>query len=62
MKEAISMAFDGMVTTAVVSELNDKLLNGKIDKIYQPAAEEIILNIHCGREKYRTSGKTGKGI
>ena len=47
------MAFDGMVTTAVVSELNDKLLNGKIDKIYQPAAEEIILNIHCGREKYR---------
>ena len=47
------MAFDGMVTTAVVSELSDKLLNGKIDKIYQPAAEEIILNIHCGREKYR---------
>ena len=47
------MAFDGMVTTAVVSELNDKLLNGKIDKIYQPAAEEIIINIHCGREKYR---------
>lgn len=47
------MAFDGMVTTAVVSELSEKLLNGKIDKIYQPAAEEIILNIHCGREKYR---------
>lgn len=47
------MAFDGMVTTAVVAELNEKLLNGKIDKVYQPAAEEIILNIHCGREKYR---------
>lgn len=47
------MAFDGMVTTAVVAELNSKLLNGKIDKIYQPAAEEIMLQIHCGREKYR---------
>ena len=47
------MAFDGMVTTAVVAELNDKLLNGKIDKIYQPASEEIIIQVHCGREKYR---------
>ncbi|MBR5229103.1 MAG: NFACT family protein [Firmicutes bacterium] len=47
------MAFDGMVTTAVVAELNEKLLNGKIDKIYQPAAEEIVLQVHCGREKYR---------
>jgi len=47
------MAFDGMVTTAVVAELNSRLLNGKIDKVYQPAAEEIILQVHCGREKYR---------
>ncbi len=47
------MAFDGMVTTAAVAELNSKLINGKIDKIYQPAAEEIVLHIHCGKEKHR---------
>ena len=47
------MAFDGMVTTAVVAELGSRLLNGKIDRIYQPASEEIVLHIHCGREKYR---------
>lgn len=56
------MAFDGMVATAVVSELRSRLLNGKIDKIYQPASEEIILNIHCGREKHRLfiSANTGR--
>ncbi len=45
------MAFDGLVTTAVAAELNEKLLGGRIDKIYQPASDEIIINIHCGREK-----------
>ncbi len=47
------MAFDGIVTTAVTKELNDKLIGGKIDKIYQPSSEEIFINIHCGKEKYR---------
>ena len=47
------MAFDGIVTTAVAKELNDRLIGGKIDKIYQPSAEEIFINIHCGKEKYR---------
>ncbi len=46
------MAFDGLVTTAVVAELNRKLLMGKIEKIYQPAAEEIIISVHRSREKY----------
>lgn len=45
------MAFDGMVTTAIVSELRKKLLGAKIDKIYQPAQDEIILNVRSGREK-----------
>ncbi len=47
------MAFDGIVTTAVVKELSDKLVGGRIDKIYQPSAEEIILHVHSGKEKYR---------
>ena len=47
------MAFDGIAVSNIVYELKNKLEGGRIDKIYQPAAEEIILNIHCGQEKYR---------
>lgn len=47
------MAFDGIVTTAVVCELQNLLTGGRIDKIYQPSSDEIILQIRSGREKYR---------
>ncbi len=39
------MAFDGFVTHGIVSELCDKILGGKIDKIYQPEKDEIILAV-----------------
>lgn len=39
------MAFDGITTYAVLRELNQKLLGGRIDKIYQPDADEIILGV-----------------
>lgn len=47
------MSFDGMVTGAVVHELSSKLTGGKIEKIYQPEADEIILNVHSVRENYK---------
>lgn len=47
------MSFDGMVTGAVAHQLSDTLTGGKIEKIYQPEADEIILNIHSGRENYK---------
>lgn len=40
------MAFDGMVTAAMARELRDQLLYGKIDKIYQPDGNELVLHIH----------------
>ncbi|MBQ1390244.1 MAG: NFACT family protein [Firmicutes bacterium] len=43
------MAFDGIVTRAMVTELREKLLLGKIDKIYQPAKDELVLNVHTRR-------------
>lgn len=43
------MAFDGMVTFAMVKELKDSLLLGKIEKIYQPHPEQILINIHTQR-------------
>ena len=39
------MAFDGIVTKAVVSELNTCLINGKINKIFEPNKNEILLGI-----------------
>lgn len=47
------MSFDGMVTGAVVHQLNQLMIGGKIEKIYQPEADEIILNVHAGREHYK---------
>ena len=47
------MAFDAGILRAVVREIESTCMDGRIDKIYQPAAEEIIIQVHCGREKYR---------
>lgn len=47
------MAFDGIVTSAVVRELSEAVTGGRIDKIFQPSAEEIILLIRNGRDKHR---------
>jgi len=40
------MAFDGLVTNCIVSELNNSIVSGKINKIYQPNKNEIILDIY----------------
>lgn len=40
------MAYDGLVTRAVACELADKIKYGKIEKIYQPDADELVFNIH----------------
>ena len=40
------MSYDGAVTRAVVNELKDKLLGGRIDKVYQQERDEILLRIY----------------
>ncbi len=47
------MPFDGIVTSGIVRELNQVLLNGKIDKIYQPENDEIILHIRANFNNYK---------
>ena len=37
------MAFDAGMTAAVCAELSDALVGAKIEKIYQPSADEIVL-------------------
>ncbi len=47
------MPLDGVVICALVHEFNDKLLNGKIDKIYQPQKDELILNVRNKGQNHR---------
>ncbi len=47
------MAFDGIVTRSVVHELKEKLLSGRINKIYQTEKDELILNIYSNRNNYQ---------
>lgn len=49
------MAFDGMFTHAMVSELRAKILNGRVMKISQPYPNEVILTIRSNRKNYRRS-------
>ena len=45
------MAFDGFVAKSVVTELNTVLTGGKINKIYEPNKNEIVLDLYC-KEKF----------
>ena len=40
------MAFDGLMTRAVTSELREKILLGKVEKVYQPEADVLVFAIH----------------
>ncbi|KNF08731.1 putative RNA-binding protein, snRNP like protein [Gottschalkia purinilytica] len=39
------MSLDGVVLKSICNELNQLILDGKIDKVYQPENDEVILNI-----------------
>ena len=45
------MAFDGIVTKAIASELQ-QLIGARIDKIYQPNKDTIIIGIYCSGINY----------
>lgn len=40
------MSYDGIVTRAVVNELREKLLGGRVDKIYQHEKDELTITIY----------------
>ena len=47
------MPFDGVVTFAAVKEFRDKLILGKIEKIYQPQPEQLLFSIHTKHGKQK---------
>lgn len=47
------MPFDGVVAKSVVQELKELLTGGRIEKIFQPEKDEIILNIRSNSRNYK---------
>ena len=43
------MSYDGVVTCAMTQELKRELTQGKIEKIYQPQPEQLLLSVHTAR-------------
>lgn len=52
-EKRVKMSYDGTVTGAMVHDLKDALVLGKIDKIYQPQPEQLLLVVHTTRGKQR---------
>ena len=40
------MAFDGIVTKCIVSELNELVINSKVNKIFEPTKNDIMLGLY----------------
>lgn len=53
------MAFDGIVTRAMVRELQNKILLGKIEKVYQPESDELVFHIHTRNGNVRLLASAG---
>lgn len=49
------MAFDGLVVRALAQELNQKLSGARLDKIYQPEADELLLAFHGANGAYKVT-------
>lgn len=49
------MAFDGLVIHALALELNTKLAGARLDKIYQPEPDELLLAFHGNAGAYKVT-------
>ena len=48
------MAYDAGMLTAVAREIDDFCRGGaRVDKVWMPAADEVVLLLHAGRENRR---------
>ena len=46
------MAFDGIITKAVIEELKPHLIGGKVNKVFEPTKNDIILSIYNNGNNY----------
>ncbi|HEX3028282.1 MAG TPA: NFACT RNA binding domain-containing protein [Clostridia bacterium] len=47
------MPFDGVVTKCIVNELTDIIVGGRVEKIYQPESDEIVIGIRSKGENLK---------
>ncbi len=47
------MPYDGIVLKSIVHELNDKIINARVEKIFQPEKDEIVLTIRNNNESLK---------
>ena len=47
------MAYDGIITYAEAKELKERIVLGKIEKVYQPGPEDLLVHIHTARGNVR---------
>ena len=40
------MAFDGVVIKGIIQELNKNIINSRVEKIYQPEPDEILIKLY----------------
>jgi predicted ribosome quality control (RQC) complex YloA/Tae2 family protein len=48
-----TLPFDGIVVKSIVNELYETLIGGRIEKIFQPESDEIIINIRAKGQNYK---------
>ena len=46
------MAFDGIITRAVIAELKPNLIGAKVNKIYEPTKNDIVLELYNNGQNY----------
>lgn len=47
------MAFDGLFTKSMVAELDTNLTGGRINKIYQPSKNEVLISVRANGKNHR---------
>ncbi len=53
------MAFDAGMVSAIVYELNSRIVGARVEKVTQPEKDEIVFLLHLGRENMRLSLSSG---
>ena len=56
------MAFDGLVVRALAHELNTKLNGARLDKVYQPESDELLLAFHTPHGAYKVTVSANASI
>jgi len=55
------MALDGITTAAIVTELKEKLIGGRIDKVHQPLTDEIRFSVRAIGANYKVLASANSG-